>query len=210
MYDLYLFDFDGLLVNTEELQFKAYQKACGEMQLSLQWDFAEFCSHAHTRAHGMRAALSALFPQMEWDQLYRLKADRYFESLRQGKVELMPGVLPFLTQLMERGANLCVVTHSPKAVTDLIKESHRVLQQIPHWVAREDYAEPKPSPQSYLTAMERHLKPGGKAIGFEDSPRGLEALIRSGAKPIWVTKIAYPQTHHALKYPDFWSVPHQL
>lgn len=197
-FNLFLFDFDGLLVNTEEMHLEAYRQACREKNLSLFWNFDDFCRHAHYSATGMREGLSQLFPELGtndplWNSLYQSKTDKYLSSLNAGHVALLPGVEPFLEWLLARGVTICVVTHSRKEMIESIKRHHPILQKIPYWITREDYTEAKPSPDGYLTAIRNYLKPGEKVIGFEDSPRGLEALLGSGAQAVWVTQVNYPE-----------------
>jgi HAD superfamily hydrolase (TIGR01509 family) len=211
-FDLYLFDFDGLLVNTEEVHFQAYREACRQKNLSLSWTFYDFCRHAHYSAIGIREALSKIDPllkdDLEWKSFYHLKTESYLLLLKAGQVHLMPGVEKFLSYLIKNKSLTCVVTHSTRSMIESIRNTHPLLQKIDHWITREDYKEPKPSPDGYLTAMERYLKPHGKAIGFEDSLKGLESLIKSGAKAIWVTPIEYPEMEEKLQqgvlvYPTF-------
>ena len=38
-YDLFLFDLDGLLVDTEKLHFEAYKRLCSRFGYELAWDF---------------------------------------------------------------------------------------------------------------------------------------------------------------------------
>ncbi len=77
-FELILLDFDGLLVNTEQLHFEAYATLCGEQGYSLPWDFDQFCAIAHTSSGGLREALYAQFPdlsakQFSWEMLYARK-----------------------------------------------------------------------------------------------------------------------------------------
>lgn len=211
-FDLFLFDFDGLLVNTEEMHLEAYRKALSTHHLSLHWTFVDFCRHAHYSATGMREGLSKHFPILKqddllWTKLYQLKTETYLSFLDEGKISLMPGVETFLNILLDRGATVAVVTHSQKRMIDAVVGHQEVLQKIKHWITREDYKEAKPSPDSYQTAI-RRLSKGGKAIGFEDSPRGLQALIGSGAQAVWVSSISYPEMEKrkeegVLIYPSF-------
>jgi HAD superfamily hydrolase (TIGR01509 family) len=78
-------------------------------------------------------------------------------------------------------------------MTDAITKHIPLLQKIPHWITREDYQEAKPSPQGYLKAIEKFAHPQDQIIGFEDSPRGLQALLGTKAKPVWVTEVNYPE-----------------
>ncbi|MBI3211630.1 MAG: HAD family phosphatase, partial [Simkania negevensis] len=77
-YELFLFDFDGLLVDTEPLHFEAYRKLCQERGFELEWDFKTFCKIAHAKASGTRDALYELFPDLfrqepNWAILYAEK-----------------------------------------------------------------------------------------------------------------------------------------
>ena len=36
-------------------------------------------------------------------------------------------------------------------------------------------------------------KPGDQVIGFEDTPRGLRALLQTGAKAVMISPINYPE-----------------
>jgi len=50
-------------------------------------------------------------------------------------------------------------------------------------------------------------------VGFEDSPRGLHALMGTRAKPVLVSSIPYPEIdmfikEGALHYPTFEAIPH--
>ncbi|MCP5469103.1 MAG: HAD family phosphatase [Chlamydiales bacterium] len=187
-YQLVLFDFDGVLVDTEALHFEAYKQMCAKRGISLKWDEHEYAQFALYSAYGLRKALVAEYPQLrevKWETLYQEKKEAYHELISK-HVELMPGVQPLLEELA--GRQMCVVTHSPRAQIERIREMHPILQTIPRWITREDYEEPKPSSECYLKAIELH-EPVEKIVGFEDSPRGLTALLGTRAKGILVTSV---------------------
>lgn len=74
-FSLFLFDFDGLLVNTEYLHYQAYQKLVASYGFNLGWSFEKYCSIAHASAEGLRIEILAQFPQLRnkgsWDTLYK-------------------------------------------------------------------------------------------------------------------------------------------
>lgn len=197
-YQLFLFDFDGLLVNTEELHFQAYQHMCQARGFKLPWTFAHYCSIAHYSAKGLREKIYAEFPQLyqsepNWDILYSEKKYWIEKLLREGAVKLMPGVASLLQGLRERTLTACVVTHSPLEQISLIREQHPLLNTIAHWITRNDYSQPKPHPECYLKAINLYGAKGQAMIGFEDTPRGLQALRQTQALPVWVSQIPYPE-----------------
>lgn len=193
-YDLFLFDLDGLLVDTEKLHFEAYQTLCSRYNTSLDWDYRRYVEIAHKSSEGLRnELLSLLSTSPDWDLLYKEKREIYLDLLKKGSLQLMPGVEKILTELSDARIKRCVVTHSPKEQVERIKTVLPILQSIPVWITREDYENPKPAPDGYLKAIELLADPGDKMIGFEDSLRGFQALSASGAFPVLICDPTHPQ-----------------
>lgn len=193
-YQLFLFDFDGLLVDTEPLHFLAYQQMCKERGYELPWDLETFYEVAHGSATGLRTRIYAEFPSLQaeeprWEVLYQEKKDAYEHLLQEGiGVRLMPGVQELLTALDEAAICRCVVTNSFRAQTDRICQHLPILKTIPHWITRECYERPKPAPDGYLTALARYAKPNDRVIGFEDSLKGFQSLQAAGVEGVLVCK----------------------
>lgn len=190
-YQLFLFDFDGLLVNTEELHYQAYINMCANRGFNLPWDFKRYSLAAHYYAEGLREQIYAELPALlaqepDWSVLYQEKKRLFIQSVEQGAVQLMPGAYQLLGSLQKSNIKHCVVTHSAIELIQAIRKQHPVLDAIPHWITREDYKTPKPSPECYLTAIQRLAHPEDKIIGFEDIPRGLNALKQTRAKAVLI------------------------
>jgi beta-phosphoglucomutase len=193
-YQLFLFDFDGILVNTEELHYKAYMKVCADRGFSLKWDHATYMSYALYSAtavqEGIYRDLPELFAQeSNWDMLYREKKKVYADLLHSEGPGLMPGVAELLKALEKAGIARCVVTHSPEEHITKIRKQHPILNTIPLWITREYYSQPKPAPECYQKAIALLKNPGDRIIGFEDSPRGLKALLGTEAKGVLISDL---------------------
>ncbi len=193
-FDLFLFDFDGLLVNTEHLHLQAYTNMLAKRGYSLDWSFARFCELAHLNATAVKEAIYAQFPDLEpnWEILYAEKKEEYFNLIGSGRVELMQGAARLLKALDEAKKRRCVVTNALLNQTELIRSQIPLLKTIPHWITREDYEKPKPDPECYLRAIQLHGKKGDRIIGFEDSLRGLEALRKTPALPVLICPSHHP------------------
>lgn len=192
---LYLFDFDGLLVDTERLHFEAYKKMCQNRGQTLSWNFARYCEEAHVSSEKLRDAIYQELPALQefsWDDLYAEKKKLYTALIEKEGVALMPGAKKLLTLLQESSINHCVVTHSPLSHIGYIRSQHPILQTIPHWITREDYTKAKPDPECYNLAITRFAQADEEVIGFEDSPRGITALQGSRAHPIMICPDGYP------------------
>lgn len=164
----------------------------------LPWDFNRYCMTAHYHSDRMLQELQELFPNLydtgeTWEQLYAEKKQVMVDLLNEGKVNLMPGVQEVLTALHDAKKHCCVVTHSSDKLVSIIRQQHRILNQIPFWITRHEYTHPKPNPECYLKAIEEYAKPTDRVIGFEDSPRGLKALMGTRAKPVLICDVDYPE-----------------
>jgi len=197
-FQLFLFDLDGLLVNTEELHYLAYKRMCQQRGVELTWDFARYCQAAHYNSTALRDQLYADFPKLRasepvWDVLYAEKKQAIVDLMNEGVVHLMPGVEKLLQILQKAHIKRCVVTHSPDVLVEAIRKHNPLLDTIPEWITRHDYTHPKPHPECYLKAIQKFASPGDKIIGLEDTPRGLTALLETPAKAVLISTINYPE-----------------
>ena len=187
-FDLFLFDFDGLLIDSEPLHFEAYIQTLAENGYEVSWSFSQYCNYALFESEGVKKATLNLFPSIseeEWYRMYAQKKDT-FASLLEKKITLQPGVEDFLCQLNKENKTCVVVTNSPRAHIEIVKKKLPVLQTIPVWITREDYQKPKPHPEGYLKAIE--MFPNKRAVGFEDSPKGIQSLLQTPAKSILISQ----------------------
>lgn len=190
-YQLFLFDFDGLLVDTEKLHYRAYIEMCRHRGFVLPWSFEKYSSIAHYSSEALRQHIYAEFPALyeqesDWRVLYREKSSFVATLLEMGDIALMPGVKDLLMTLEKKHIKRCVVTHSTLNLVEKIRTHQPILNSIPYWITREDYSAPKPDPSCYKAAIEKYGSDCQYIIGFEDSPRGLAALLGTSAKPVLI------------------------
>lgn len=199
-FDLFLFDFDGLLVNTEHLHYQAYLNMLVKRGHQTSLSFANFFELAHMSSSAWKEALYADVPGLEpnWQILHEEKTKSYLELVAASKMELMPGAEALLKELKRLGKRRCVVTHSFLSQVQLIRAKIPALETLPHWITREDYEKPKPSSECYLRAIELYGKKGDRIIGFEDSLRGLRALMGTPALAVLICPKHHPLLEIAL------------
>ncbi len=188
--DLFLFDLDGLLVDTEILHWKAYQKMCQVFGYTLDWDFRTYLQVAGGSADGIARRIQREMPQLffgrKWDELYAIKKEKFLELLASSPIPLMQGVEQCLSRLATLQKPMVVVTHSSTKIVKTVQASHPVFSLITQWVAREMYEAPKPAPDGYRAACDILKVAPGRAIGFEDTVRGIDSLLAAGVQPILV------------------------
>ena len=203
-YQLFLFDFDGLLVNTEELHFIAYKQMLEKRGIPFIWSFERYCKSAHYSSEKLKNDIFNDYPTLKeqepsWEILYREKQANMQTLLNSKCVDLMPGVEYLLNAIQKAQIKHVVVTHSPSDLITLVKTQHPILSKIPYWITRHDYTHPKPDPECYNRAIKRFCKPNDRIIGFEDTPRGVSALLATRAEAVLITKIPYPEIPEFIK-----------
>lgn len=200
-YDCVLLDFDGLLVDTEPLHYAAYMRMCARRGYGLKWSYEKFCQVAHVKASGFFEALRRECPvasEVPESVLYEEKKRAYVELLQTEPCTLMSGVEEFLNQLQALDKPRAVVTNSPRSQIELIRSKLPLLDTIPLWITREDYAHPKPAPEGYQMALSR--LGCQKGIGFEDSLKGLRALLDAGVDAVLVCSPLASAVNESLRW----------
>lgn len=169
---------------------------------SLPWDFERYCMTAHYHSDKIEEEFLEMFPDLysegnTWQELYAEKKQAVMDLMLAGEVNLMPGVYELLEALHQANIKSCLVTHSPDDLVSIARRRHPILDTIAYRVTRHDYTNPKPHPEPYLKAIDTYAAPDDNIIGFEDTPRGLRALMGTRARPVLISEVNYPEI------PDF-------
>lgn len=171
-----LFDNDGVLVDTEYWYYRAGERALASVGVRLDLD-----QYLKDMAHGLgtwHQATLAGVDQATIDRLKLLRNEYYQHSLRTEAIEI-DGVVDVLAELA-RHVSMAIVTTSKRADFDLIHADRGILQYMDFVLARDDYAQPKPHPEPYLTALERFGATKAETLIVEDSARGLRSAVAAG------------------------------
>ncbi len=197
-YDAVFLDLDGLLVDSERLHFRAYETMLSNRGCRLGWDFLTFLSIAHQSATGLKETILKQFPCLKtpWERLYQEKTAAYLTLLKEGSVRWMKGAEQLLQELQKRAISHAIVTNSSKEQLLLIQDTLALLKMVPLSITREDYRFAKPHSDSYETAMRSLGISAKRAIGLEDSMRGIFALKGAGIQPLLVCPRYHPQMAH--------------
>jgi len=183
-----IFDFDGLILDTETPEFVCWQNIYREHGFELpieEWgkivggsghsdfDAAEHLAHLLSSS---QMAQGRLDPDS-------LRARNRFEShniiMRQGP---LPGVKEYLEDAKRLGLKLAIASSSHHAWVDDHAKRIGVFDYFDHVIAADDVGlgRTKPNPDLFLTALSRVKVPKEAAIVFEDSPNGVKAANRAG------------------------------
>jgi beta-phosphoglucomutase len=177
-YDAILFDFDGVLVDSEPLHFKCLQPIMAEFGIALSWDlYARCIGVAGKRVIERLCALSA--PAIPFEKLleqYSRKQQRFLELAQQG-ISCEPATKVFLQSLASK-LSLAVVTSSPRDPVTQILSSAGILEFFAAMVCSEDVSRHKPDPAPYIAAAA--LLGAKNPLVVEDSAAGVQSGRAAG------------------------------
>jgi len=178
-FDAVLFDFDGLLVDTEWAIYEAWRRTFRAHGHELPLETYTQCIGSDFDTWSPKSHLEDLTGRsFDWHQL---DEDRQVEIRRElEQAGPMPGVLPLLGELRGRGVPLAVVSSSSHHWVDGWLEKLRLESYFDTVVCRGDAPRIKPAPDLWLEALARLGRPAERCLALEDSLNGVKSAKAAG------------------------------
>jgi HAD superfamily hydrolase (TIGR01509 family) len=174
-----LFDFDGLILDTESPSLAGWQRLYEEHGHELPLD--RWAQSVGTRGgwDPMTHLEELVGSPLERDVLHARRRAHELSLIE--AEELRPGIVDYLAAARRLGLKRAIVSSSSRPWVDL--HLHR-LEQALGWdailTADHDESRAKPAPALYLEALERLSLAAEEAVAFEDSPHGVRAARSAG------------------------------
>jgi HAD superfamily hydrolase (TIGR01509 family) len=183
-YDAVLFDFDGVLADTEPLHFQAWRDTLHPAGVTLGWDYyVSRCIGLADREMIAMLGRQADPPKTleELWPLYPLKKRR-FQSLTEEIRLVSPETIEAINSL--RSYRMAVVTSSARSEIERILKKENLLHLFAIGVYGDEVSKLKPDPEPYATACSRLGT--SHAVVFEDSEAGLASARAAGCDVVHV------------------------
>lgn len=194
-----IFDFDGVISDSEPLHCKAFADTAKEFgfELSEQLYYSDYVGYCDRECF---ENMVKNFPQKlrneDIDKMVELKC-RLFEDLAKEKANILPGVEDFVLKLIANEIPIAICSGAILRDIELMLAGSKIENSFKIIVSDDDVAKGKPDPEGYIMALERlnegrkeHIK-AGNCVVIEDSCWGLMAGRAAGMKTIAVTN-TYP------------------
>lgn len=188
-----LFDFDGLILDTETPEYQVWQAMYREYGQEL---------HAKTWGQVVGGAGASRFDparhlaELAGGQVYadELRARHRSRSDALTLLQpVLPGVLDYLDDARRLDIRLAVASSSPHSWVDTHLTRLGLFDRFETVVCADDVppGRTKPNPDLFLKALESLCARPGEAIVLEDSPNGVKAARAAG---IFVVSVPNPMT----------------
>jgi HAD superfamily hydrolase (TIGR01509 family) len=192
-----IFDMDGLMVDTEVIQSRAFEAVAAEYGVTPEINENGTVHHVGESSADTWSRLQQRHGfEADIDELTIRKRQEVIAVLRQG-ISPLPGLAGLLMDLQERDIRMAVATNAQSERADIVLGSLGVRGFFEVITTANDVGgRVKPDPYSYLTTAERLGVLPSECVVFEDAQSGVESASAAGMKVIAVP-------NHATRKMDF-------
>jgi len=195
-----IFDFDGVIVDTEPLHYAAFQRVLEPIGLHFTWqEYVETYIGFDDRdafRHAFSTQSTMVLSQDKLHSLIEQKAAFFKEVIGAG-VSAYPGVVDLILHLHTNKYPLAICSGALRSDIDPILAMLNISDYFDVIVTADDVAASKPDPECYQLAFQRlqsaHQNSFSKdtTIAIEDTPAGISAAKAAGLMVCAVTN-SYP------------------
>lgn len=186
-----ILDMDGLMLDTESIYKRAWQRAAKDFGYSLEDDFyytfigqpLPACEVALVERFGRE------FPMMQFRNRWR---HFWSDDVRSSGIPTKPGLHDFLTFLVERRVPVAVATSSDREYTLFSLDAAGMNTRFDAMVTGDEVADGKPAPDIYLESARRLGIEPIYCAAIEDSDNGVLAANAAGMMTFMVPDIKEP------------------
>ncbi len=194
-----IFDFDGVIVDTEPIHYNAFQKVLEPLGLGYTWqEYTEKYMGFDDR-DAFREAFRSAKKTLENVFLSELicRKTSIFQQVALSVVPY-PGVIELLNELSNIGVPLSISSGALRSDILPILEQLNIRDCFSHIITADDVPQSKPHPASYLKAkhllienFSEKLNSASMIYAIEDTPAGILSAKSAGLSVIAVTN-SYP------------------
>jgi HAD superfamily hydrolase (TIGR01509 family) len=175
-----LFDLDGVLADSERIQWAAYRSVLAEFGVDV--GIEEYRVHFIATGNGPDYAVRTYNLPIAPAELKARKNPIYLALVAE-QVTARAGAREAVERL--RGTyRLAVATNSTRAEVDMVFGRLGLRGRLHAVVAREDYVRAKPAPDAYLAAAAALGLTPVECVVVEDTQRGAQAGVAAGMRVI--------------------------
>lgn len=189
-----MFDLDGVIADTIELHFQAFQRITSEHNVPFNREINE-----QLRGLGRRDSLEILWKNRELDeetaqQLMQRKNEYYLALMRNMTPDdVSPGVIEVIEEARARGLKVAVASSSRNARAVL--EQLQLTERFDAIGDGHSVANTKPAPDVFIWVAGRLNVHPRQALVIEDGSAGIQAALKAGCQVVGVGEGQTDEAH---------------
>ena len=188
-----IFDFDGLILDTESPEADMWTQIYAEHGFEFPLDEWGTIIGGGGSSNFDAADHLSLLSQGRLDPASMRIRHRSGSDALTLKQPILPGVVDYIHEAKRLDLKLAIASSSPHSWVDTHAKRLGIFDDFDHVICSDDVApgRTKPNPDLYLLALNQLQVQKNEAIVFEDSPNGVKAANRAG---IFVVAVPNPIT----------------
>lgn len=190
MLDAIVFDFDGVIVDSEPLHYQAFVMVGKSIGFEFTYDqyLAQYIGFDDRDAFRLMLAVSGEEPtEQRVAELCAMKQPAFDAIVKMGAASegiAIPGALALMDACAEAGFPIAIASGATRADIELMLEllERRALFDV--IVTADDVEHSKPDPASYAMAADRLGVTAGNCLAIEDTAAGLASAKGAGLQTL--------------------------
>ena len=172
-----IFDFDGLILDTETAWYDAYKEVLKE-QFQFDLPLEEFVKCVGSNDAVLFAYLKqAIGNHLEPDDIRKRARELHTRSIK--KAQACEGVAEYLADARKAGLTIALTTSSTVDWVTTHLTHLNLITYFDHLITKEDVERVKPAPDLFLKTIEVLKIEPNEAVVFEYSLNGLNAALKA-------------------------------
>ncbi len=198
--DAVIFDFDGVIVDTEPLHYAAFQRLLEPIGRGFTWEtYVKVYMGFDDRDAFLEAfrGSESVFDAQYLQEMIDRKAALFQEIIHDGSIRTYPGVVSLIRKIHDYRFPLAICSGALRSDILPVLETLNISCCFDVIITAEDVARSKPDPECYRLALRKLNQfrsldlPASRVIAIEDTPAGIEAASNAGLQVLGVTN-SYP------------------
>ena len=190
-----IFDFDGVITDSEILHLQAFNQVLAQhgVEISKKDYYKEYLSYADIDCFTLLRKKGLLKTDTRQIKELGKQKNQVFKELAKTEVRIFEGVRDFLQMLKDNEIPMAIYSGALLDEIELILGEARLRDFFEVIVSADQVKNGKPNPEGFLLVLkklnqvrEQHIK-ANQCIVVEDSPMGLEAAKAAGMHTVAVT-----------------------
>lgn len=183
-----IFDFDGLILDTEMPEFQSWQEIYRDFGCELPVEKWCLCIGGTEEHFDVYSYLEEqLGRPVDREALREMRRPRHRQIIEEQVV--LPGVEQYLSEARQLGLKIGLASNSTRNWVFGHLERLGLDGHFDYSICGDEVSSRKPEPELYLTALAGLGAQPEQAIAFEDSPHGVHAAQRAGIFAVTVPNL---------------------
>ncbi|WP_159883430.1 HAD family hydrolase [Paenibacillus puerhi] len=174
-----VFDFDGLILDTESAEFESFQAMYLQHGAELTIEVWGACIGTAPGVFDPYEDLERCLGRPYDREAARMQRRSYYAD-RMAQADIRPGVRSYLEEARRLGLSIGLASSSTRDWVTGYLDQYGLLSYFEVIRTRDDVRQVKPDPELYVQTLDALGVAPGEAIAFEDSPNGAKAAWTAG------------------------------